>query len=125
MIKIKAKGKYRDTKKKLEELSNIDFNSLLSKYGQKGVDALAASTPVDTGKTASSWSYSVSHDGQYYILCWENSHVENGYANIAVLLDVGHGTATGGYVSGRNYIHPAIQPIINELNVELWTEVTD
>lgn len=125
MVSVKCKGEYRNTKKKLTELSNLNIPLILKKYGQMGVEALQASTPVDTGNTASSWYYEVNHDGQYYILSWNNSHVENGYANIAVLLDVGHGTATGGYVSGRNYIHPALQPIINQLNVELWTEVTN
>ena len=101
-----------------------DLTSILHKYGKLGVSALAAATPVDTGKTASSWDYTVTVSKGSATIAWTNSNVNNGVP-IALLIQYGHGTGTGGYVQGRDYIKPAIQPILDDLTKALWKEVTE
>lgn len=88
-----------------------------------GVDALSAATPVDTGKTAASWGYVITRTSDTATITWTNSNVNNGVP-IALILQYGHGTGTGGYVKGRDYIKPAIRPVFDELANELWKEVT-
>ena len=97
----------------------------MEKYGRKGVEALKAATPVDTGLTAESWYYEVrtSPENGYYSIIWCNSNVVKGWANIAILLQYGHGTRNGGYVEGRDYINPAIQPIFDEMADKVWEEI--
>lgn len=95
---------------------------LLTKYGQRGVAALSAATPIDTGKTAASWSYDIVKEDGKIKLTFNNSNIQNG-VNIAIILDVGHGTRHGGYVVGRDYINPAIGPVLQQLAEELWKEV--
>ena len=89
-----------------------------------GVDALAAATPVDTGKTAASWTYEIEKKNGSYSIVWLNTNV-NKYVNIALILQYGHGTRNGGYVKGRDYINPAIQPIFDKIAEDAWREVTD
>ena len=88
-----------------------------------GVTALASATPVESGLTASSWSYEVVGNQQNFTITWTNSHVVEG-ANIAILLQYGHGTGTGGYVQGRDYINPAIIPVFDKIRDELFREVS-
>ena len=95
----------------------------LQKYGELGVEALRAATPVDTGATAMAWSYEIHNDGSIYSLEFHNSNVVNGWFNVAIMLDLGHGTGTGGWVEGLNYIDPTIQPIFEKIAHELWLEV--
>ena len=123
MIVVKHRGNFNRTEKYLSRLSKFDVNRILSKYGQEGVAALAAATPVDTGLTASSWSYEVGISGDRFTITWSNSHVNKGVP-IAIILQYGHGTGTGGYVQGRDYINPAIQPIFDRIAEEAWKEVT-
>ena len=96
---------------------------ILNKYGQKGVEMLAAATPKESGKTASSWSYEIEDLGSGARIVWKNSNVNNGEV-IALLLQYGHGTGTGGYVQGIDYINPAIQGIFEQMADEAWREVT-
>ena len=96
--------------------------SILDKYGQKGVDALASATPRESGETANSWSYEITGGDGNYAIQWNNSHVNKG-VNIAIILQYGHGTGTGGYVVGRDYINPAVQPIFDEMAETIWKEV--
>jgi hypothetical protein len=98
------------------------FNDL-SALAQQGVNALASVTPVDTGLTASSWSYEIEIKGSQTTISWLNTHRE-GAANVAILLQYGHGTGTGGYVSGRDYINPAIKPIFDQIAEDVWRKVT-
>jgi hypothetical protein len=95
----------------------------LESLGQKGVAALSSATPVDSGLTAASWSYEISNKNGRTTITWFNSHVESG-VNIAIILQYGHGTGTGGYVSGRDYINPAIQPIFDQIAEDMWKKVT-
>lgn len=123
MITIRQKGTFKHTENWLERLINSDHSRILHRYGEEGVAALAASTPIDSGETAASWSYSVSVSRNKLSVSWYNSHVDDG-AVIAILLQYGHGTRNGGYVQGRDYINPAILPIFERLADEIWKEVT-
>lgn len=123
MIVVKHKGSFRNTEKLLQRMSKSDILRVLERYGQEGVNALAAATPVDSGLTASSWGYEVSSSGRSYTITWTNSNVNNGVP-IAIILQYGHGTGTGGWVAGRDYINPAIQPIFDKIADEAWKEVT-
>lgn len=123
MIVIKHKGDFKKTEKFLKDISRIDFLRILDKYGREGVTALANATPIDTGLTAGSWSYEVSHSRNSYTITWSNSHVNDGVP-IAIILQYGHGTRNGGYVQGRDYINPAMQPIFDKIAEEAWREVT-
>ena len=96
---------------------------ILNKYGKMGVSALAAATPVDTGKTADSWIYEIETSKDSYTITWSNTNVNN-HVNIALILQYGHATRNGGYVSGRDYINPALQPVFDQIAEEAWREVT-
>ena len=123
IISYKTHGDLKKTDTFLRKLLHKDLTTILNKYGQKGVDALSAATPVDTGKTASSWGYVVTEAPGSATITWTNSNVNNGVP-IALILQYGHGTGTGGYVQGRDYIKPAIQPVFDDLTQALWKEVT-
>lgn len=123
MIRFVHKGNFNKTNKFLSFAQRLKIGASLNKYGQIGVDALAAATPVNSGKTASSWNYETRMYGGGASITWTNSNFNNGVP-IAIILDYGHGTGTGGYVQGRNYISPAIQPIFDEIAESVWREVT-
>ncbi len=122
MIKITSSGDFSRTFKFLNFMSNWKIDKILQKYGQQGVAALAAATPVESGTTANSWSYEIKTSGQSATIYWSNSNVNKG-VNIAVILQFGHGTGTGGYVQGRDYINPAMRPIFDKIAEEAWMEV--
>lgn len=100
------------------------YTDLLTKYGERGVSLLESATPKDTGRTASSWSYEIEKTSKGYSLNFHNSNVNDG-VNIALILQYGHGTGTGGYVQGRDYINPAIEQAFEEMLAELVQEVRD
>ncbi len=122
-VKITHKGDLSLTQKFLQALREKRFLKNLDTYGQMGVDALAGATPVDSGKTAASWGYEIRSEGESVSIIWTNSNVNKG-VNIAIILQYGHGTRNGGYVQGRDYINPAIQPVFNEIADAVWMEVT-
>ncbi|MDD6486624.1 MAG: hypothetical protein PUF61_06765, partial [Spirochaetales bacterium] len=95
----------------------------LDKFGQAGVDALAAATPKDSGKTASCWYYEITHRNGSSSISFHNSNIQNGVP-IAIILQYGHGTRNGGYVQGRDYINPAIRPLFDKIADNAWKEVT-
>ena len=123
VITITHKGNFNKTEKFLKRASDFKINSVLNKYGKKGVEALAAATPKRSGETADSWSYKIEKNNGGYVIAWDNSNVNNG-VNIALILQYGHGTGTGGYVQGIDYINPALKPIFDALADEAWQEVT-
>jgi hypothetical protein len=123
MFSFETKGSSGSTEAFLHKMMSGNIYSQLSRFGQAGVNALAAATPVDSGGTASSWYYEVVQDGKSWSLIWGNSNVEDGRP-IAILLQYGHGTRTGGYVQGRDYINPALQPIFDQIASEAWKAVT-
>lgn len=124
MIQAVSKGDFKNTLAFLKKVRKMDFTSVLKRYGQIGVDALAAATPKRTGKTAESWYYEIRKRHGEVAIYWANSNL-NDNVPIAVILDYGHGTGEGGYVEGRNYIKPAIRPVFDEIAKAAWREVTE
>lgn len=125
MISFRSKGDFSKATRYFEQLSKIsNLEQILSKYGQMGVSALASATPTDTGLTASSWYYEIEHQNGDVSLSFKNSNINKG-VNIAVILQYGHGTGTGGWVAGRDYINPAIQPVFDKIAEDAWREVTN
>lgn len=122
MITFRQKGSFKKTEKFLKKSFGKDYMRILEKYGEAGVDALSKATPVDTGQTASSWSYHIKKTRNYISVVWTNSHVEKG-VNIAIILQYGHATRWGGYVQGIDYINPAMRPIFDSLAEHAWKEV--
>lgn len=122
-FKITIQGDYSKTNRFLNKLKSFQIRKVLDKYGQKGVDALASATPVKTGLTSRSWTYAIESNGETHTIYWTNTN-ENRGVNIALILQYGHGTGRGGYVSGRDYINPAIQPIFDAIVEEAWKELS-
>lgn len=122
-IKITQKGEFEKITRYLTKLKNKQVLEVLDKYGKLGVKALEESTPKDTGLTAASWYYEIEIEGKRVTLAFHNANVNRG-VNIAIILQYGHGTGTGGWVEGRDYINPALQPIFSRLADEAWEEVT-
>lgn len=123
MIRFWHRGNFSKTNKYLRDVKEAARVKILEKYGERGVSALSSATPVDTGLAATSWYYKVSRGGAVSRIEFFNSDIENGFP-VAIMLQYGHGTGTGGWVEGRDYINPAIQPIFDELAEEAWKEVT-
>lgn len=122
-ITFSERGDFKNTTKWLEKALNAFNRSVFDKYGRMGVDALSEATPIDTGLTASSWYYEIHKTDTMVSINFMNSNRNKGVP-IALILQYGHGTGTGGYVQGRDYINPAIQPVFEELCDSLMKEVT-
>lgn len=121
-IIVNSKGDFKRSFKYFKGLQDAMKLRKLDKYGEMGVEALASATPVETGLTADSWTYKVEHGDGRTTLTWYNTHVNKG-VNIAIILQYGHGTGTGGYVEGIDYINPALKPIFDKIAKEVWEEV--
>lgn len=122
MVKFTGKGDFSKTDKYLKRVLKLDLSTLLTRYAEKGVKALEAATPSDTGLTAASWSYEIEKTNTYVKIVWTNSNFNKGVP-IAVLIQYGHGTGTGGYVTGIDYINPAMKPIFDEIEEGIMKEV--
>jgi hypothetical protein len=123
MISFRQKGDFSKLNRYFERVKETAKIGVLDKYGRAGVSALSSATPIDTGKTAASWYYEIKRQNGGVSLEFFNSNVNKGVP-IAIILQYGHGTGTGGWVEGRDYINPAIQPIFDQLAKEAWEEVT-
>ena len=123
MITINHYGDFKKLTNFLEKMKRMFDVSMLDKYGREGVAALSAATPVDSGKTASSWTYEIKDIKDGVALTFNNTNIQNG-VSIAIILQYGHGTRNGGWVEGRDYINPAIQPVFDKIANEAWKEVT-
>lgn len=123
MISFRQKGDFSKLTRFLERAKNLVHLSDLDKFGREGVAALASATPVDTGKTSASWNYEVIINKESASITFNNSNIQNGVP-IAIILQYGHGTRNGGWVEGRDYINPVIQPIFDKIADEAWKEVT-
>lgn len=123
MIEIESKGSFKNTEAFLKRMSKGYMRSLLDPFARQGVDALAHATPVDSGQTAASWGYDIKVTNKSTTIIWTNSHIEDGRP-IAILLQFGHGTGTGGYVQGHDYINPAIKPVFDSIADSVWRVVT-
>lgn len=124
LIRITTKGDFNNTFRFLNKMSKFQINKILEKYGQMGVEALRSATPVDSGKTAESWGYEISVGKEGATIHWTNTNQNKG-VYIAVILQYGHGTGTGGYVQGIDYINPAIRPVFDKIAEEAWMEVVN
>ena len=123
MITFRQKGDFSKLNHYFEKLKEVINIGDLDKYGRAGVEALSNATPKDTGQTASSWYYEIKRSNGSVSIQFKNSNVHEGVP-IAVILQYGHGTGTGGWVEGRDYINPAIQPIFDAIANNAWKEVT-
>lgn len=123
MISFRQKGDLSKVTRHLERLKEVARLGILDKYGKEGVTALASATPVESGETANSWYYEIVRSKGSVSIRFLNSNIQNGVP-IAIILQYGHGTGTGGWVQGRDYINPAIQPIFERIAKDLWREVT-
>ena len=123
MIRFRQKGDFSKLTRFLERAKEAVRVGDLDKYGREGVAALASATPVDSGLTAGSWRYEITNKQGSARITFYNSNIQNGVP-IAIILQYGHGTRNGGWVQGRDYINPAIQPIFDKIVNEAWREVT-
>lgn len=124
MITFRQQGDFSKLTRFLERAKEAVRLSDLDKYGRAGVAALTSATPVDSGLTSQSWNYEITHKDGSTTISFTNSNINNGVP-IAIILQYGHGTGTGGWVEGRDYINPAIQPIFDQIADEAWKEVTE
>ena len=123
MITFRHKGDFTKTTRFLERAKHAVRRANLDRFGREGVAALASATPVDSGLTATSWYYEITYTKSGAKIAFYNSNIQNGVP-IAIILQYGHGTGTRGWVEGRDYINPAIQPIFDRIVDEAWREVT-
>ncbi len=123
MISFSHRGNFKNTERFLQAAQKIDYRRILEAYGRKGVSALAAATPAESGVTADSWGYKISVSKGSYVISFTNSNVVQGFS-VVIGLQYGHATRNGGYVQGRDFINPALQPIFDKIAEEAWQEVT-
>lgn len=123
MITFESSGSFKNLERFLNRMSSGEIFRVLDKYGRMGVNALANATPTETGLTAHSWSYEVSRGRGGYSITWTNSHTVGG-TPLVIMLQYGHGTGTGGYVQGRDFINPAIKPVFDQIANDVWKAVT-
>lgn len=122
-VQVKVKGSFKNSYKFLMFVNKWKVEKVLDQYARKGLTALVTATPVDSGKTAASWDYTIEASLEGAAITWTNTNINNG-VNVAVILQYGHGTGTGGYVEGIDYINPALRPVFEDIANELWREVT-
>lgn len=124
MITIRSKGNFSRSKKLLKKMSQTEIEKALAAYGERGVALLSSATPIRSGLTANSWSYEIENSNGSARIVWTNSNIVGEKYNLAVLIQYGHGTGTGGYVMGIDYINPALRPLFEEMANSIWKEVT-
>jgi len=122
MITVTTHGNWNHTEAWLHRLKSNQILAAMEKYGPKGAAMLAAATPVDSGLTANSWTYEVKRGSNHFSIAWMNTNMVSGIP-VAILIQYGHGTGTGGYVAGRDYINPVIKPMFDQMLAELEREV--
>jgi hypothetical protein len=123
LIRMQTYGKFTETKNRLEKIRSFKVRRILDYYGERGVEILRESTPVDTGRTADSWKYIITKTREQYSIEWQNSSVDVNGTPIVVLLHFGHATKDGYYIKGLNFINDTIKPVIEDLASAAWKEV--
>lgn len=121
-FRLRVTGDWNDTFRFLERCQSLETNKILNDVGRRGVEALKANTPLDTGLASSSWGYVITSSESGLTIEWHNYDIEGGY-NVAILVEYGHGLHQGGYVRGRDFINPAMQPVFDYMAEEVWKEV--
>ena len=122
-ISFSTSGSFNNTERFLKSIQKLNISTILHQAGAKGVAALSAATPKDSGLSAGSWDYTVEQTRSSATITWINTDVEGGFP-VAIMLQYGHGTGTGGYVAGRDYINPAMRPIFDQIAESVWKAVT-
>ena len=122
MFSFSSHGSLSKTEQYLRHLQKGDMFDALEQYAREGVAALANATPIDSGLTAASWDYTIERSGRSYSIVWTNTNTVDGLP-IAIMLQYGHGTGTGGYVQGQDYINPAMKPIFDQIADKVWKAV--
>lgn len=123
-VEFRQRGDFKKTEEFLKKSKQMSIDDILAQYGRRGVEALQLATPRDTGKTAESWGYEVEKNSTGMSLIFTNTN-ENHGVKIALLIQYGHGTGTGGWVEGRDFINPALQPVFDELAKSLWEKIVE
>jgi len=123
MISFSSNGSFDKTERYLRAVQKLDIGRIAAAQAQRGVAALAASTPTDSGLASASWGYEITKTATSITIDWTNSDVENGYP-VAVMIQYGHGTGTGGYIHGIDYVNPAMRPIFEDIAATVWKAVT-
>lgn len=123
MFSISSSGDWSETEKFLRKMMSLKLDSVLNAAGTKGAAALAKATPKDTGRASISWTYDIQKSSTGIVIGWKNTDVESGFP-VALMIQYGHGTGTGGYIQGRDYINPAMRPIFDEIADTVWKAVT-
>ena len=123
MIRFRHRGSFKNTDHFLAGLKKLDYEAILRRYAMDGVSALKINTPKDSGETANAWGYEILKRTNGYSITWTNSHIQDGVP-IVILLQYGHGTRSGTFVEGRDFINPAMRPIFDNIAENLWKEVS-
>jgi hypothetical protein len=123
MISTSSEGSFDKTEKFLRTMSASNIDAILKSEAQKGVAALSKATPQDSGRASISWGYTIEKTNSSVTITWTNSDVENGFP-VALMIQYGHGTGTGGYVPGKDYINPAMRPVFDQIAETVWKAVT-
>ena len=122
-ISYKVSGSFKNIEEFLKHGSQVDVMGIMSSYGASGVKALSDATPLDSGRAASSWDYTVTKKGAIYSIVWINSDIEDGFP-VVVMIQYGHGTGTGGWIEGIDFINPAIKPVVEKIADRILKAVT-
>lgn len=123
MLRVKSTGSTDKLEAYLRKAKKVDARAVLERAGREGVAALRRATPSDSGLASSSWDYEIRQNGRAISIIWTNNDVEDGFP-VALMLQYGYATGTGGYVSGRDYINPAMKPVFDKIAEDVWKEVT-
>lgn len=123
MISATSKGSFKNAEAYLTRILKLDFRSVIESAAQEGVKALQAATPRDSGIAAESWGVKVVIFKGGARITWTNSDVENGFP-VVIMLQYGHGTGTGGYVQGKDFINPAMKPVFDHIAETVWKAVS-
>lgn len=124
LITLQTTGNFKKTTAFLNKLKQNHIVTVLNRYGAKGVSALSQATPIESGETAGSWYYTIEQSAGTYSIVFHNRHMDSAGVPIVILIQYGHGTRNGGYVQGRDFINPAIQPIFDQIKRDVWREVS-
>jgi len=123
LIKFRHKGSFHNTELFLDRTKKINYRLILEKYAREGIEVLRSATPKDTGATSDSWNFEILTGKSGFTITWTNSHIEDGVP-VVILLQYGHGTRSGTFVEGRDFINPAMRPLFDKIAENLWKEVT-
>jgi hypothetical protein len=122
-ISFESKGDFDAITGWLKRVSNNNPTNVANSIASEGTRNLAAGTPKDTGETASGWKEKVTTKGDVTEIAWTNTAHPEANANVAKLIELGHGTGTGGYVAPRPYIKKAMDPVFKNAGDKVIKEL--